>query len=210
MSPKEHNILIVIVGPTAVGKTELTIELAKFFLAPVINADSRQVYKELNIGTAKPSKKEMQGVKHYFVGDRDLNTKFSAGMFEREALDLLSKIFTNSSLAILSGGSGLYIKAVCDGLDNMPEINPDIRKELKATLNLGGINELLKELELNDPDYWSIVDTGNTQRIVRALEVIRTTGQTYTSFRINSPGERQFSTIKNWFGSSQVRIIRKD
>jgi len=179
-----------------VGKTDLTVKLAKVLKVPVINADSRQVYQEMNIGTAKPSNEEMEGVMHYFVGDRSLITDFSAGIFEREAIEILHDIFRHSDLAILSGGSGLYIDAVCDGLDNMPDIEPLVRSTLKLELKSTGLDALATELQQMDPVYWKEVDQNNPQRILRALEVIRTTGKSYTSFRIHTSVERSFTTIK--------------
>jgi len=191
-----ENRVLVIVGPTAVGKTTLTVQLAKLFEIVVLNADSRQVYKEMNIGTAKPSNQEMEGIKHYFVDDRSLKTYFSAGVFEREALDLLSHVFQESKLAIMSGGSGLYIDAVCNGLDNMPDIDPLLRSKLKEELNTLGFEVLAAELQQKDPVYWAEVDQNNPKRILRALEVIRTTGEPYTRFRIQSAEARPFSAIK--------------
>jgi tRNA dimethylallyltransferase len=196
MPGKSENTLLVVVGPTAVGKTTFTVQLAKLFGIVVLNADSRQVYQEMNIGTAKPSHQEMEGIKHYFIDDRSLKTYFSAGIFEREALDLLSDIFQNSELAIMSGGSGLYIDAVCKGLDNMPDIDPMLRSTLKEELKTLGFEDLAEELQQKDPVYWAKVDQNNPKRILRALEVIRTTGEPYSAFRNRNPVERPFSIIK--------------
>lgn len=196
MRSKDSKYLIVIVGPTAVGKTGFTVNLAKELNTSVINADSRQVYSELNIGTAKPSPGDLEGVVHFFIGDRTLDTDFNAGIFERESIALLNQIFLVSSTTILSGGSGLYIKAVCEGFDEIPEVNPKIRSELRQEFENSGLEPLLKELKQKDPVFWENVDVSNSQRVIRALEVIRTSGQPFSKFRVQAQSKRSFSTIK--------------
>jgi len=188
--------LIVIVGPTAIGKSAITVELAKYFGTVVINADSRQVYKEMSIGTAKPLKEEMAGIKHYFIGDRGLKTPFNAGLFEKEALSVLEHEFRRKDVAILSGGSGMYIQAVCRGFDNMPGIDSYVRAQLNEEFVISGLQGLMEELQKKDPEYAEVVDEKNPHRIIRALEVIRATDKTYTSFRKNEWKERPFQTIK--------------
>ena len=196
MSGVSEKKLLVVIGPTAVGKTDLTVKLAKHFNCIVINADSRQVFKEMKIGTARPDETEMSGVKHYFVGSHSLGDKFSAGIFEAQALDVLKDEYKRSNLAILSGGSGLYVQAVCEGLDSFPAIDPITRKELENDLAELGLEKLVTELYEKDPVYWKKVDKQNSQRVLRALEVVRTSGLPYSSFRTSSSFERNFNTIK--------------
>jgi tRNA dimethylallyltransferase len=177
------NYLVVIVGATAVGKTDLAIRLALYFDTEIISADSRQFYKEMNIGTAKPSPEELNLVKHYFIDSHSIENEYNAGQFEKDVLNLLGEIFKKKSIAIMVGGTGLYIKAVCEGLDPMPEIEPTMRQDLQLTLKEQGLDRLLEELKTKDLAYYEIVDKANPYRILRALEVIRTTGLPYSAFR---------------------------
>ncbi len=186
------NTLVVIVGPTAVGKTALSVQLAQELGCAVLNADSRQVFKELNIGTAKPTEVEMQGVRHYFVNDRSITEDFSAGIFEREALAVLQREFTQQPVCIMSGGSGLYIDAVCYGLDAFPKVDKALREQLTQRLEQEGARALYKELQQVDPDYAAMVEPTNSQRIVRGLEVYLASGQTYSSLRKGSSRQRDF------------------
>ncbi len=186
------NTLVVIVGPTAVGKTALSVQLAQELGCAVLNADSRQVFKELNIGTAKPTEAEMQGVRHYFVNDRSITEDFSAGIFEREALAVLQREFTQQPVCIMSGGSGLYIDAVCYGLDAFPKVDKALREQLTQRLEQEGARALYKELQQVDPDYAAMVEPTNSQRIVRGLEVYLASGQTYSSLRKGSSRQRDF------------------
>ncbi len=188
--------LIIIAGPTAIGKTEITIKLAQHYDIPVINADSRQMYSGMEIGTAMPSAEEMQGIHHYFVGDRPLTKGISAGQYEKEVLEILGRLYNQSNIALLSGGSGLYIKAVVDGFDDIPEVQQEIRNRLKEELKANGLDPLVNELNSRDKDYAKIVDRNNPHRIMRALEVIRSTGKTYSFFRNGKRNFRQFNTIK--------------
>ncbi len=167
--------LIVISGPTAVGKTALAIELAKAFDTVILSADSRQVFKEMAIGTAKPSQDEMQGVKHFFIDHVSIHDRpvYDAAQFEKEAISLLEELFKVHAVVILAGGSGLYVNAVLNGLDDMPEIPDAIRDALTIELQEKGLNSLLEELETKDPLYYDKVDQGNHRRVQRALEVIR-------------------------------------
>ena len=196
MSFRTKRTLIVLVGPTAVGKTSLAVKLAKYYTTVVLNADSRQVFKEMEIGTAKPRNEEMDGIKHYFVNDRSLKDKYSAGIFEREALQLLERLFRDLKFVLLSGGSGLYINAVCEGFDSMPEIEVGVREDLYEELEISGLETLTKELSESDPQYFAEVDVNNPQRVLRALEIIRTTGQPYSVFRKKGTVKRPFETIK--------------
>lgn len=188
--------LIVIVGPTAVGKTNLSVKIAKAFNTVIINADSRQCYAEINIGTAKPTKQEMDNVLHYFVNDRSIEKPVNAGMFANEALEILENTFLTHPNAILSGGSGLYVDAVCKGLDSMPKLDVGIRKQLNEQFKNEGINSLLKDLKNCDPEYYGLVDKGNPHRIIRALEVFQGSGSKYSSFRTDSFGINDFEMIK--------------
>lgn len=183
-------------GPTAVGKTTITASIARHFNSVVLNADSRQVYKELEIGTAAPTAAEMQGVKHYFVRDRSIHQPVTAGQFAREALDVLEKEFKTHASVFLSGGSGLYIKAVTEGLDTFPEIPHTIREELEEGFRTQGLASLIGELESKDPVYFKEVDKNNPQRVMRALEVIRHTGKSFSSFRKGLLQERPFRIVK--------------
>lgn len=188
--------LIIIAGPTAVGKTDLCVELAKKIDTDVISADSRQFYRELNIGTAKPTVPEMRGVSHHFVNSHSINDYFSVGDFERECLTILDKIFESKNVALLTGGSGMFIKAITDGLDDMPEADLDLREQLMDRLEKEGLEPLQKQLQFLDPEYFNSVDIQNSQRVVRALEVCISAGVPYSSFRNNKKAERPFKTIK--------------
>lgn len=184
--------LIVIVGPTAVGKTDLTVELAAHLSSKVLNADSRQVFKELEIGTAKPSSSELRGVTHYFVDDRSISEEFSAGHFEREGLEVLNTIFSADDIAILSGGSGLYIDALCYGFSIIPKVDDNIRTSLKERVLAEGIDILYNELLELDPAYAKSIEPENQQRIIRALEVCLGTGKSFSSFRTGASQQRDF------------------
>lgn len=192
----ENKYLIVIVGPTAVGKTDLCVELAKYFEIPVISADSRQFFKEMTIGTAKPSNEEMQGVVHHFINSHSITQPFNAGAYSEEALKLIDKLFAEKNYLILTGGSGLYIKAVCEGFDEMPEVEEEIRNQLVSEYSYKGLSPLLEELKVSDPVYFEEVDKANHQRILRALEVIRSTGVPFSFYRKNEKASRSFRVIK--------------
>ena len=188
--------LIIIAGPTAVGKTELCVELAKKLETDVISADSRQFYRELNIGTAKPTVFEMRGINHHFVNSHSINDYFSVGDFERECLKTLDKIYAKKNVALITGGSGMFIKAITDGLDDMPDADLELREQLMDRLKKEGLEPLQKQLQFLDPEYFNSVDIQNSQRVVRALEVCISAGVPYSSFRINKKVERPFKTIK--------------
>ena len=188
--------LIVITGPTAVGKTALCLEIAKHFDIPIINADSRQIYRELRIGTAQPTKEQMQEVKHYFVGTLGLDDYYSASLFEQQVLECLEQQFLTSDYALLSGGSMMYIDAVCDGIDDIPTIDDETRTLMKQRLADEGLEALVEELRRLDPEYYEIVDRQNPRRVVHALEICTMTGKTYTSFRKREKRQRPFQIIK--------------
>jgi tRNA dimethylallyltransferase len=189
-------ILLVIVGPTAVGKTALCVDLAKHLQTDIISADSRQFYRELAIGTAKPSISEQGGVKHHFIDSHSVEEYFSPGDFERESTKLLNTLFKKKDIVIATGGSGLYIKALMEGLDEMPEADLVLRESLNNRLQQEGLWALFSELKLLDPDYAAKVDAKNPQRVVRALEVCLSTGKPYSEFRLATKPVRPFQVIK--------------
>ncbi|MDX2303603.1 MAG: tRNA (adenosine(37)-N6)-dimethylallyltransferase MiaA [Microscillaceae bacterium] len=193
---KKKKYLIVIAGPTAVGKTDLSIRLAQYFDTEILSADSRQFYKELNIGTAKPSPKELFQVRHHLINSHSIQEYYHVGQYEVDALAILEDIFAKKDVAVLVGGSGLYIKALCDGMDKMPETDLEIRKELTLIWQSQGLEVLLDELKVSDPDYFEQVDRANTHRIIRALEVCRISGLPFSSFRTQAAVERPFFCIK--------------
>lgn len=188
--------LLVIAGPTAVGKTALCVELAQKLHTEIISADSRQFYRELSIGTAKPTQEEQGGIKHHFIDSHSIQEYFSPGDFEREALILLQKLFQQHEVVILTGGSGLYIKALLEGLDEMPEVDLALREQLMQQLSSEGIGPLWEQLQRLDPAYAAQVDQQNPQRIVRALEVCLSTSKPYSDFRKKQSADRPFQSIK--------------
>ena len=186
--------LIVITGPTAVGKTDLTIELARHYHTPVINADSRQIYREIRIGTAAPSEEQLQQAKHYFVGNKSIHDYYNASMYEQDVLEILKELPSDTN--ILSGGSMMYIDAVCNGIDDIPTVRDDIREEMKRRYEEEGLEALCEDLRRLDPEHYAIVDRQNYRRVIHALEICYQTGRTYTSFRTQSKKERPFRIIK--------------
>lgn len=186
--------LIVVVGPTGIGKTEITLTIARKFDIPVINADSRQIFEELPIGTAAPTKEQQAEIKHNFVGSHHIDDYFSASMYEAQVLKIIEN--NASPLYLLSGGSMMYIDAVCNGIDDMPTIRDDVREKMMKRLQDEGLESLCNELKELDPEHWNIVDRNNPRRVVHALEICHQTGKTYTSFRKNTKKERPFNTIK--------------
>ena len=188
--------LIVITGPTAVGKTALCLDIARRFGIPIINADSRQIYKELRIGTASPTEGQLRLVRHYFVGTLALDDYYSASLFEQQVLQQLSQHFMTHDYALMAGGSMMYIDAVCDGIDDIPTIDDDTRAMMKQRLENEGLEALCEELKRLDPEYYKIVDRQNPRRVVHALEICTMTGKTYTSFRRRERRERPFRIVK--------------
>lgn len=188
--------LIVVTGPTASGKTGLAIALAQHFNTVVLSADSRQFYQGMAIGTAQPTAAELASVKHYFINDRSVEAPLNAGSYADEALALLEKLFLEHPVVIVCGGTGLYIRALLDGLDAFPTIPAHFREELMNELAANGIEALVDELHSKDPSYASQVDLNNPHRIVRALEVIRATGKPYSSYLKNDKSKRNFTAIQ--------------
>jgi tRNA dimethylallyltransferase len=188
--------LIVITGPTAVGKTALTIEIAQRYGIPVINADSRQIYRELKIGTAAPTDEQLQAAKHYFVGTKSICDYYNASMYEQEVLELLDTQFKTHQMQLLSGGSMMYIDAVCNGIDDIPTIRDNIREEMKRRYQEEGLEALCEDLKRLDPEHYQIVDRQNYRRVIHALEICYQTGRTYTSFRKQEKKERPFRIVK--------------
>ena len=189
--------LIVIVGPTGVGKTELCLQIAEHLNIPIVNADSRQIFSEIPIGTAAPTPEQQQRVKHDFVGNHHLDDYYSASLFEEDVMQLLTdNLFNTSDVALMSGGSMMYIDAVCNGIDDIPTIDDNTREWMKQRLETEGLPRLVEELKLLDPEHWKIVDRNNPRRVVHALEICHMTGKTYTSFRQNAKKQRPFDIIK--------------
>ncbi len=203
------NSLIVITGPTGVGKTELCLNIAEHYGIDIINADSRQIYAEIPIGTAAPTAEQMQRVRHYFVGTHHIGDYYSASMYEQEVLDLIAEKeqeASNNPIAILTGGSMMYIDAVCNGIDDIPTIKDEIRNKMKQRLETEGLDALVDELRELDPQHWETVDRSNPRRVVHALEICHQTGQTYTSFRIGKKKERPFNIIK--IGLTRDKVLK--
>ncbi|WP_367865601.1 tRNA (adenosine(37)-N6)-dimethylallyltransferase MiaA [Pedobacter sp. WC2423] len=192
----KNKTLIVIAGPTAIGKTALAITLAQHFRTEIISADSRQFFKEMSIGTAKPHADELAAAKHHFIDSHSINTFFSTGDFEKQALGLLDQIFTKHDLAIMVGGSGLYLDAVTKGLDELPDTDMEIRNQLNQLFETEGLEPIKAQLEAVDPEYYAKVDQANTQRLIRGLEFFLSTGKKVSSFLTNSKKERSFNIIK--------------
>lgn len=188
--------LIVIVGSTGVGKTALCLDVAELFDTAIVNADSRQMFKEIPIGTAAPTKDEQKRVKHYFVGNLSIEDYYNASMFENDVISLLERLFQEKDIVIMSGGSMMYVDAVCNGIDDIPTVKDDIRYAVKEAYDKNGLNALCKELENLDPEYYSIVDKNNPKRVIHAVEICLSTGKTYTSFRTNIKKERPFKIVK--------------
>jgi tRNA dimethylallyltransferase len=188
-----------------VGKTEISLGLASHFDAEILSADSRQLYKEISIGTAKPSSEQLRIAPHHFISSHSIQKEFSAGDFEREGLKVLEEIFSRKDLAILCGGSGLYIKALLEGMDEQPSVKKETLESLNSELAKKGLGTLVAELKTKDPLYWEQVDRSNPQRIIRALSIIRESGIPFTQFRTGKRKERFFKTIK-----VGIEIGRKD
>ena len=188
--------LIVIAGPTASGKTATAIEVAKALDTVIINADSRQFYKEMSIGTAVPTPKELQEVKHYFVQHISILNDYDVAAYEKDVLLLLKKLFLERDQVVLTGGSGLFIDAVCKGIDAMPDIDKTVRQKAEQLYHDGGLTALQQEVQQLDPEYWAIVDQKNPRRLQRALEVCYQTGKTFTSFRTSTGAKRDFDIVK--------------
>jgi len=187
--------LLVIVGPTASGKTKLAIELATHFRTEILSADSRQVYKELNIGTAKPDKAERQGIPHHFIDHVSIHDSYNAGIYGREANEVLENLFKNNPVAVMAGGTGLFVKAALDGLDDLPQADEELRQQLQKQLESKGIIVLADQLKILDPVYAASADLSNPQRLIRALEVCLISGKPFSSFAQNKKAERPYDIV---------------
>ena len=201
--------LLVLTGPTAVGKTRVAIELARRFGSPVINADSRQVYRDLPIGTAAPTPEEQAEVRHYFVGTLGLADYYSAAQYEQDVLGLLPSLFEERDVVVLSGGSMLYIDAVCRGLDDTPTIEAPVRMMMQQRLETEGLSALVEELRVLDPEYFAEVDRRNTRRVVHAREVIYQTGRKMSSFRRRNTQERPFRIVKIGLNRPRAELFER-
>jgi len=189
------NYLISILGPTAIGKTSLSIKVARHFQTEIISADSRQFFKEMSIGTAVPEKAELEAAPHHFIQHISVEEKYSVGDFEKEAIKKLETLFKEHSVVIMVGGSGLYVKAVTEGLDEFPQADPEIRKNLNEHLEKDGIDWLQKKLFVLDPEYYKTADVQNPHRLIRALEICIETGKPFSSFLNQKKPERNFKNI---------------
>lgn len=190
------NTLVVLLGPTGVGKTEVALQIAEHLQSPIINADSRQLFAEIPIGTAAPTKEQQERVKHYFVGTLHLTDYYSAAKYEEDVLQLLNQLFNQQQIALLSGGSMMYIDAVCQGIDDIPTVDEATRRLMKRRLETEGLDALTAELKVLDPQHYKIVDLHNPRRVVHALEICYMTGNTYTSYRKNTKKIRPFNIVK--------------
>lgn len=196
MSQPDQNTIFIIAGPTAVGKTAFAIALANHFQTEIISADSRQCYKEMRIGVARPSESELSAVKHHFIASHAVTEELNAGSFEKYALAAADTIFQKNKVAVMVGGTGLYIKAFCEGIDPMPEVPDAIRQQVITGYQQKGLIWLQKELEQKDPGFWAVAEQKNPQRLMRALEVLYATGQSIMVYRTKKKVERPFRMIK--------------
>lgn len=198
--------LIIIAGPTAVGKTALSIKLAKHYECPIVSADSRQFFKEMSIGTAKPNAEEMDGITHYFIDNKSINDIYNIGEYEKEAIACIENLFLDHNTLILVGGSGLYINAIINGLDEFEEIPNEIRSDLINKYNEHGISFLQNELKQKDPNYYSEVDLNNPQRMMRALEVCISKGKPFSEYRTKNKKIRNFNSIPILINTSRTTL----
>lgn len=188
--------LIVLIGPTGVGKTELSFSIAEKYNTPIISSDSRQLYADLKIGTAAPTEEQLRRVKHYFIGTLKLTDYYSAAQYESDVLKLSNELFKQHDVLLMTGGSMMYIDAVCKGIDDIPTVDAETRAQMLQHYEEVGLEEICKELKLLDPEYYSIVDLKNPKRVIHALEICYMTGRTYTSFRTRNIKERPFHILK--------------
>lgn len=201
--------LIVVVGPTAVGKTAECIRLAGMLGTEIVSADSRQFYKEMNIGVARPSVSELATIPHHLIAHISVSQDYNAAMYERDASEVIGKLFQEKDDVVLTGGSGLYVNAVCNGMDDIPDKNESIRQELNDLFDKQGLEPLQRELQEKDPEYWEIVDKRNHIRLIRALEVCRQTGRTFSSFRSQKKTKRDFDIIKIGIRRSRENLLER-
>ena len=203
------NLLIVILGPTGIGKTEVAIKVATELDTYIISADSRQVFKELNIGTAIPAPSQLKKIKHYFIQHKSIHDHYSASIYEQEVISLLKKQFPVKEKIIIVGGSGLYIDAVCEGIDDIPDVDPEIRKKVEEKLNSEGVSSLRNDLRLLDPESYKKVDLKNPKRIQRAVEICLSTGKPYSSFLTDKNKKRNFKVLKIGLNKEREELYEK-
>jgi tRNA dimethylallyltransferase len=206
---KQKKRLIVIVGPTAVGKTAVSLQLAHFFNSPIISADSRQIFREMNIGTAKPTTEELSAAKHYFINTHSISENYDAAQFGSEALQIINDLFADYNTLIVCGGSGLYVKAICEGFDEIPEVSPEIRQNLNANYLSHGLLWLQDKMKELDPAYFELIDQQNPRRLMRALEVKIGTGNSISSFQKKSRLNHNFDIIKIGLEVSRDRLYHR-
>lgn len=203
------NKLIVVAGPTASGKTSYSIQLAQKLGTVILSADSRQFYKEMSIGTAAPTEDELRQAKHYFVHHISIEDKYDVADYERDAISLLNQLFKQYESVILTGGSGLFIDAVCNGIDPMPDVEPEIREKVENLLREGGLKAMQDEVKRLDPEYFALVDQQNPRRLQRCLEICYQTGNTFTSFRQRQTVQRDFEIEKYALLWNREELIRR-
>lgn len=188
--------LLVLLGPTGVGKTNISLQLAEYFACPIVSSDSRQLYRELQIGTAAPTEKQLSRVKHYFIGSLSIHDEYSAGQYEQDTVQLLDELFQHHKVVLLVGGSMMYIDAVCNGMDNIPSVDADIREFWKQQYENQGLTFIQNELKRLDPKHYEEVDLQNQKRVLHALEICSMTGQPYSELRTGQRKERSFNVLK--------------
>ena len=202
-------LLIVLIGPTGVGKTDLSIRIAENLEIPIISSDSRQLYADIPIGTAAPTPSQLERVKHYFIGTLKLTDYYSAAQYEQDVLTLLNTLFKEKNIALITGGSMMYIDAVCKGIDDIPTITDETRQQVLEHYQKDGLNALQNELKDLDPEYYNIVDQQNQKRIIHALEIIRQTGKTYTSLRTRTLKARPFDILKIGLSRPRPKLFER-
>jgi tRNA dimethylallyltransferase len=203
------NFLIVLLGPTGVGKTDISIDIASHFKCEIISADSRQFFREMIIGTAVPTDTQLETIKHHFIRFLSIKDYYSSSLFERDVLELLPQLFSKNNLTLMSGGSGMYIDAVCNGIDDIPDVDPLVREKYIARYREEGITGLIETLKLLDPEHYAKVDLKNYKRIIRALEICETAGRPYSSFLKKQKRERDFGIIKIGLERSRDDLYRR-
>jgi len=208
MALAKNRTVVIVAGPTAVGKTAVAIELAKRFETDIVSADSRQCFRELNIGVARPSELELQMIKHYFIASHSIHDAVNAGSFEQYALQKVNEIFQMHNVAIMVGGTGLYIRAFCEGMDEMPDVPPEIRSSIMMNYEKNGLKWLQRETQKKDPDFYKTAEIQNPQRLMRALEVAETTGQSILKFRKGKKQKRDFNIVKIGLELSKEELHR--
>ena len=204
-----HKLLISVVGPTAIGKTTLSIKLAQYFNTSIISCDSRQFYKEMQIGTAAPTTDELNAVKHYFIHNKSITNNYTVGQFELEAIDTLNQLFINNDIVIMVGGSGLYANAVIEGLDEFPDIKKEVRENLNVELKNNGLKSLQEKLKSLDPKSYKTIALDNPHRVIRALEVCIGTGLPYYSFLNKEKKERNFNVLTIGLEAERALIYKR-